>query len=55
MDYQEMKNSVFKNIIMEFLEFCYENPECSLYRANFYENETKIIDDFLKNRDAEED
>jgi len=48
-----LKNKFLASILYEFIEFCFKNAECSLYPEDFYGKEKKIIDDFLKNRDAE--
>lgn len=44
---------LFASIIHEFLEFCFENAECSLYPENFNGKETKIINDFIEKRRKE--
>ena len=47
-----LKNKLYTSIIHEFLEFCYKNAEVDLYQDYFYGNEVKIINDFLKEREA---
>jgi len=45
-----LKNKLLASVIHEFLEFCFQNAECSLYPEDFYGKEKKIIDDFLEKR-----
>lgn len=50
-DYKfSLKDKFIESILHDFLEFCYENAEVDLYPDYFYGNESKIIRDFLEDR-----
>lgn len=48
-----IKEKFIHQILHEFLEYCYSNPEVDLYPNYFCGKEDKIIMDFLNHRQKE--